>query len=72
MDLLTGPEVATLCRVDPATVRQWKRRGHLQPAGLDDRGRPLYRQIDAARAEAHTRKRAGRTLAAACVGGDHA
>ncbi|MET8624549.1 helix-turn-helix domain-containing protein [Kitasatospora sp. NPDC004669] len=65
MDLLTGPEVATLCGIDPATVRQWRRRGHLAPAGLDERGRPLYRQIDAARAEERTRRRAGRTLAAA-------
>ncbi|MFJ2863695.1 MerR family transcriptional regulator [Kitasatospora sp. NPDC087314] len=62
--LLTGPEAANLCRVTPEAIRQWKRRGHLQPAGLDHHGRPLYRQLDVARAEVRTRKRAGRVLAA--------
>ncbi|MGA5819718.1 helix-turn-helix domain-containing protein [Kitasatospora sp. NPDC094028] len=64
MDLLTGPEAATLCRVSPTTIRSWRHRGILQPAGLDERGRPLYRQLDVARAEAVTRERAGRTIAA--------
>lgn len=26
-DLLTAPEVAEMCNVQPATVRQWRRRG---------------------------------------------
>ncbi|MFJ8474215.1 MerR family transcriptional regulator [Kitasatospora sp. NPDC094011] len=64
MDLLTGPEAAVLCRVTPEAIRQWKRRGHLAPAGLDERGRPLYRQLDVARAEAATRVKAGRTITA--------
>ncbi|MFI6117465.1 MerR family transcriptional regulator [Kitasatospora sp. NPDC051164] len=61
--LLTGPESARLAGVDPATIRQWKRRGLIQPDGLDDHDRPLYRQMTIARAEAKTRKRAGRTVA---------
>ncbi|MDH6111934.1 DNA-binding transcriptional MerR regulator [Kitasatospora sp. MAP12-15] len=60
--LLTGPEAAALCGVDPATIRSWKRRGLLEPAGLDDRGRPLYRQLAVAQTEARTRERAGRSL----------
>ncbi|MFD5081874.1 MerR family transcriptional regulator [Kitasatospora sp. NPDC058406] len=60
--LLTGPEVAALCGVDPATVRKWKERGIITPDGLDDRGRPLYRQLTAARAERATRDRARRTV----------
>lgn len=58
--LLTGPEAALLCRVATATIRSWRRRGLLEPAGLDTQGRPLYRQLDIARAEAATRRRAGR------------
>ena len=60
MELLTGPQAADLCGVGPATIRQWKCRGLLAPAGLDERGRPLYRQLDVALAEKATRKRAGR------------
>ncbi|NUS14555.1 MAG: MerR family transcriptional regulator [Streptomyces sp.] len=62
--LLTGPQCAALCGVEPATIRQWKRRGLIQPDGLDERGRPMYRQMTIARAEARTRARAGRQLAA--------
>ncbi|MFF7991756.1 MerR family transcriptional regulator [Kitasatospora xanthocidica] len=63
-DLMTPAEAAALCRVTTDAIWQWKRRGHLTPAGLDHHGRPLYRQIDVAHAEAKTRKRAGRQLAA--------
>lgn len=59
-ELMTGPEVAELCGVRPATVRSWHHRGLLEPAGLDERGRPLFRQLDAARAEKATRAKAGR------------
>lgn len=58
--LLTGPEAALLCQVATATIRSWRRRGLLAAAGLDAQGRPLYRQLDIARAEAATRRRAGR------------
>lgn len=62
--LLTGPEAAALCNVAAATVRSWRRRGLLQVVGLDESGHPLYRQLDVARAEAATRRRAGRTAQA--------
>jgi len=61
--LLTGPEAASLCGVSVEAVRQWKRRGLIAPAGLDERNRPMYRWIDVARAEARTRARAGRQFA---------
>lgn len=58
--LLTGPQVAKLCGVRPATVRSWKRRGLLTACGLDERGRPLFDQLAAAKAERATAERAGR------------
>jgi DNA-binding transcriptional MerR regulator len=61
---MTPAEAAALCHVTPAAVWQWKRRGLIQPDGLDERGRPLYRQMTIARAEAKTRARAGRSVAA--------
>ncbi|MBB4987479.1 MerR family transcriptional regulator [Streptomyces nymphaeiformis] len=48
--------------VTPATVRSWVTRGHLAPAGLDHRGRPLYTSADLARAEVATRGRALRLV----------
>ncbi|MFG2899539.1 MerR family transcriptional regulator [Streptomyces zaomyceticus] len=48
--------------VTPAAVRQWARRGHLAPTGLDDHGRPLYAHVDVARAELATRSRALRLV----------
>lgn len=47
---------AGAAEVRPATIRKWASRGHLAPAGLDDRGRPLYTQADLARAELTTRR----------------
>jgi DNA-binding transcriptional MerR regulator len=58
--LLTGPEAAALCGVATSTIRSWHRRGRLPVSGLDEQGRPMYRQLDVARAEAATRRRAGR------------
>jgi DNA-binding transcriptional MerR regulator len=49
---------AGAAQVTPATVRQWASRGHLQPAGLDDHGRPLYDLPGLAHAEHATRHRA--------------
>ena len=60
--MLSTREVADLCGVKPEAVRQWKKRGQIQPDGLDDDGRPLYKQLTAARAEAKTRRRAGRHI----------
>ncbi len=53
---------AGAAEVTAATIRQWASRGHLQPAGLDDHGRPLYALTDLARAEHATRVRALRRL----------
>ncbi|MGY1773520.1 MerR family transcriptional regulator [Blastococcus sp. SYSU D00813] len=59
-DLIDYPEAARLAGVPEPTVRQWKSRHHLDPAGKDARGRPLFRPIDVLRAEARTRANARR------------
>ncbi|WP_405019570.1 MerR family transcriptional regulator [Kitasatospora sp. NBC_00070] len=59
-DLLTGPQAAELCGVTPAAIRKWRQRGQLAPAGLDERGRPLFTQLAVALAEKATRQRARR------------
>jgi len=59
--LVTTEDAARLADVDVATIRQWRRRGHLQPAGR--RGRStLYRVEDVWEAEVqtHQRDRSGR------------
>lgn len=48
--------------VQPATIRQWRTRGHLAPCGLDERGHPLYARSALARAELATRARALRLV----------
>lgn len=53
---------AGTAHIQPATIRQWARRGHLQPTGLTERGRPLYALADVARAEVATRGRALRLV----------
>ncbi|MFJ3786971.1 MerR family transcriptional regulator [Streptomyces sp. NPDC090093] len=53
---------AGAAEVTAITVRSWVNRGHLAPAGLTDRGRPLYASADVARAEAATRRRALRLV----------
>jgi DNA-binding transcriptional MerR regulator len=59
-DLISVAEAAALAGVTEAAVRQWKRRGHLHPAGADEDGRPLFTGIAVLRAEAKTRKGARR------------
>ncbi len=44
------------------TIRSWVARGHLAPAGLDEKGRQLFRFVDLARAENATRARALRLV----------
>jgi hypothetical protein len=58
-DLVDYERAAEIAGVPVATVRQWKSRQHLRPAGLDGR-RPLFRPIDVLRAEAATRHPARR------------
>ncbi|MFD7860964.1 MerR family transcriptional regulator [Streptomyces sp. NPDC059783] len=53
---------AGAAHIRPATIRQWRTRGHLTPRGLTDRGHPLYLVADVARAEVATRGRALRLL----------
>lgn len=62
-DLLTVSEAATACHVTEDQIRQWKSRGHLQPAGLTEAGRPLFRGIDVLRAEGRAAANRRRTQA---------
>lgn len=71
--LITSTEAANLAGVTVAAISNWRERGyltrdgqrvHLAPAEHDQRGRPLYRWIDVAKAERATRDRARRTFAA--------
>lgn len=57
---ITANDAATLCGVSTATIYVWAHRGTITPAGLDNRGRKLYRLIDIAKAERATRNRARR------------
>lgn len=41
--------------VSRSAICNWRTRGHLPVAGLDERGRPLYTLADLARAEKATR-----------------
>ena len=47
--LLTVPEAAEVANVRPDRIRKWDRRGHLERAGLNDKGWPLYRALDVAK-----------------------
>ena len=48
--------------IGSSAIRTWASRGHLAAAGLDERGHPLYRLADVARAELATRARALRLV----------
>jgi DNA-binding transcriptional MerR regulator len=58
----TAAEAAQAVGVKVYTIWQWKRRGHLQPAGLNDTGLQVFRVLDVARAEYATRQRARRSF----------
>lgn len=47
--LLTVPQAAEVAGVKPDRVRKWDRRGHLERAGLNEQGWPLYRALDVAK-----------------------
>ena len=55
--LVNTTEAAAIAGVSVAAISNWKERGLIEPAGLDNRGKPLYRLIDIAKAERKTRKR---------------
>lgn len=56
------PAADRLPTIKPAAIWQWVRRGHLEPAGIAEDGRHLYRLGDVARAEQATRARALRLV----------
>lgn len=58
--LITANEAATLCGISAQAVRMWVTRGQLTAAGMDDRGRKLYKLVDVAKAERATRDKARR------------
>jgi DNA-binding transcriptional MerR regulator len=60
--LITYDQAAQLARVRPGTIRQWVARGHLAKAGLDERGRCLFRPADVAATEKRLRKPARRII----------
>jgi len=47
--LLTTAQAAEVAGVKIGRIRQWNNRGHLERAGLDERGWPLYRALDVAK-----------------------
>ena len=47
--LLTRTEACEVAGVDRERFRQWERRGHLERAGLNDKGWPVYRALDVAK-----------------------
>lgn len=55
-ELLTYKQAAKETGVPAARLRKWKERGHLEPDGLDERGRPLFTQLAVWRAEALVRR----------------
>jgi DNA-binding transcriptional MerR regulator len=59
--LVTAADAAAVAGVAVETIRSWRHRGLIEPSGLDERGRPLYRLLDIAKAERATREKARRT-----------
>ena len=47
--LLTRAEAAEVADVDIERFRNWERRGHIERAGLNERGWPVYRALDVAK-----------------------
>jgi hypothetical protein len=47
--LLTRAQAAEVADVNAERIRAWERRGHLERAGLDEHGWPLYRALDVAK-----------------------
>lgn len=53
---------ADAAAVTPSAICNWRTRGHLKAAGLDEHDRPLYALADIALAEQTTRSRALRLV----------
>jgi hypothetical protein len=49
--LLTTAQAAEVAGVKIDRIRKWNRRGHLERAGLNEQGWPLYRAVDVAKAK---------------------
>ncbi len=49
--LLSTAQAAEVAGVKIDRIRKWNRRGHLDRAGLDERGWPLYRALDVAKCQ---------------------
>ena len=47
--LLTRAEAAEVAGVDIERFRNWERRGHIERAGLNEKGWPLFRALDVAK-----------------------
>lgn len=62
-DRLPLLHIAIYTDINEATLRQWKKRGHLAPVDVDDCGRPLFLVIDAWRAQARAEANLWRTQA---------
>jgi DNA-binding transcriptional MerR regulator len=51
--LLTRAEAAEVARVSVERIRTWERRGHLDRAGVNEHGQPVYTALDVAKAQNH-------------------
>lgn len=49
--LLTRQEAAEVAHVDAERIRTWERRKHLERAGLNEDGQPVYTALAVAKAE---------------------
>lgn len=56
--LVTTKEAADACGVSVAAISNWKTRGYIEPSGLDEKHRPMYKLIDVLRTARDTRRRA--------------
>lgn len=55
--LVSTTEAAEIAGVSLAAISKWRERGLIEPSGLDERNRPLYRLADIVRTERSTRQR---------------
>jgi DNA-binding transcriptional MerR regulator len=48
---LNRAEAAEVTGTSVERIRTWERRGHLERAGLDEDGNPVYKAVDVAKAQ---------------------